>query len=124
MLVRFVDGQPRSTLTSAFLSWLVKGLEEAGLRVLILFWDNASWHVSKEVKQWVRSYNHSAKKNGGLRLLVCRLPKKSPWLNRIEPKWVHGKRAILEPQKVLTPEEIAERLCRYYRCNNQEYLAP
>ena len=25
------------------------------------------------------------------------LPSKSPWLNNIEPKWVHGKRAIVEP---------------------------
>jgi hypothetical protein len=29
---------------------------------------------------------------------VCRLPVKSPWLNPIEPRWLHGKRAIVEPQ--------------------------
>ena len=33
----------------------------------------------------------------GVRILVCYLPVKSPWLNPIEPKWVHSKRAIVEP---------------------------
>ncbi len=37
-----------------------------------------------------------------MRSLVCRLPSKSLWLNLIEPKWVHGKRAIVEPEQVLT----------------------
>jgi hypothetical protein len=26
----------------------------------------------------------------------CLLPKHSPWLNAIEPKWVHGKRKVVE----------------------------
>ena len=37
----------------------------------------------------------------GVRLLACRLPRKSPWLNPIEPKWVHGKRASVEPDRLL-----------------------
>ena len=27
-----------------------------------------------------------------------------PWLNRLEPHWVHGKRAIVEPARLLTAE--------------------
>ncbi len=32
-----------------------------------------------------------------VRIVACPLPVKSPWLNPIEPKWVHGKRRIVEP---------------------------
>ena len=27
------------------------------------------------------------------------LPKQSPWLNAIEPKWIHGKRKVTEPER-------------------------
>ena len=52
---------------------------------------------------------------------VCRLPVKAPWLNPIEPKWGHGKKAIVEPERKLTAEEIKERVCTYYGC---EQVAP
>ncbi len=32
-----------------------------------------------------------------MRIVVCQLPVKSPWLNRIEPHWIHAKRAVVEP---------------------------
>jgi hypothetical protein len=32
----------------------------------------------------------------GVRIMSCLLPKKRPWLNLIEPKWMHGKRRIVE----------------------------
>ena len=40
--------------------------------------------------------------DGRLRLyyLGWNLRRPSPWLNAIEPKWVHGKRAIVEPEVV------------------------
>ena len=68
------------------------------------------------------AYNREAKARGKLRLLVCPLPKKSPWLNAIEPKWVHGKRAVCEARRVLSPEELQRRLCRYYRVEEQPPL--
>jgi hypothetical protein len=45
-------------------------------------------------------------------MLVCRLPSKSPWLNPIEPKWAHGKRAIVEPARKLTAAKLKQRLWR------------
>jgi transposase len=50
----------------------------------------------------------------GLRILPLFLPKQSPWLNPIEPKWVHGKRAVVEPNGLLTATQLAERVCAYY----------
>jgi transposase len=116
MLVRFCQGRPVSGVTTAFLGWTSQRLAAQGIRVLVLFWDNASWHISGEVRAWVREHNRQVKKTGqGVRFLVHRLPTRSPWLNRIEPKWVHGKRAVVEPARKLTAAELQQRLCDYYR---------
>ena len=102
MLLRFVDGRPVSPVTCAFLAWAAEQLAAEGVRVLALVWDNASWHISREVRDWVRDAQSRVKAAGrGCRLLVCRLPSRSPWLNPIEPKWVHGKRAVVEPARKL-----------------------
>ncbi len=91
-------------------------------RRLLLVWDNASWHISQRVRAWLKEHNRRTKREGGVRLLVCRLPSKSPWLNSIEPKWVHGKRAIVEPEQVLTAREVETRACDYYGCTQHEHL--
>lgn len=48
---------------------------------------------------------------------------KAPWLNAIEPKWVHGKRAIVEPERKLTAGAVVERVCGYYGCEPSDPLA-
>ena len=116
MLLRFVAGRPVSGVACAFLAWVAERLAAEGVRVLALIWDNAPWHVSREVRTWIRDHNRQAKRNGGCRLLVCRLPSRSPWLNPIEPRWAHGKRAVVEPERKLTGEELEQRLCHHYRC--------
>ena len=85
-------------------------------------WDNASWHISKQVRNCIQDPNHQAKREGGVRIVVGQLPSKSPWLNPIEPKWVHGKRAIVEPEQLLTAHEVETRACGYYGCRQQEHL--
>ena len=123
MLLRLVSGRPISKATCAFLSWACQRLWEAGKRVLVLIWDNASWHVSQTVQAWVKEHNRGVKSAGaGLRLLLCALPKRSPWLNRIEGKWTQGKRALVEPQRVLSPEELSRRICCHYGCEHLEPL--
>jgi hypothetical protein len=46
--IRFVDGRPVSSITTQFLQWSLQKLQAAGKKVLLLIWDNASWHISKE----------------------------------------------------------------------------
>lgn len=58
-----------------------------------------------------------------MRLVVCQLPVQSPWLNPIEPKWVHGKRRAAEPDRLLTARETAERACQALGCAYEEHLA-
>lgn len=123
MLLRFVEGRPISQLTKDFLAWLAQKMQIAGKKALILIWDNASWHISKAVRDWLKEHNRTAKKEGGCRLLVCFLPTKSPWLNNIEPKWVHGKRAVVEPASTLTAAQLIERICNYYQCEHEQHLA-
>lgn len=122
VLVRFVDGRPVSHVTTAFLLWVCEQLSAAGKTALLLVWDNASWHISKEVRTWIGAHNRQAKREGGVRILVCRLPVKSPWLNRIEPKWVHAKRAVVEPDRTLSKVELIERICAYFNCKYIEHL--
>lgn len=123
MLLRFVNGRPVSHVTIEFLQWLAVGLAQEGKSVLMLIWDNARWHTSREVRQWIKSHNRKVKAASGCRVLACRLPSKSPWLNNIEPKWVHGKRKIAEPNRRLSAQETKERLCDYYQCALIEPLA-
>ena len=123
MLLRFVNGRPVSHVTTQFLEWLVVRLAQEGKRALLLIWDNARWHTSREVRAWIKSHNRHVKTQGGCRLLTCRLPSKSPWLNNIEPKWVHGKRNIVDPERRLSAQETQQRLCAYYQCELIEPLA-
>ena len=62
------------------------------------------------------------KREGGCKIRVCGLPVKAPWLNPIEPKWVHGKRRIVEPARLLSAEEIATRVCAWFGCVHEPHL--
>jgi hypothetical protein len=122
--IRFVEGRPVSSITTRFLEWSLKKLEEAGKKVLLLIWDNASWHVSREVRRWLGRHNRRVKESGdGVRIVSCLLPKQSPWLNVIEPKWVHAKRKVVEPDGLLGAYELADRVCGVFGCPHYEHLS-
>ena len=89
--------------------------------MLVLIWDNASWHESSQVRTWLRQHNQTVLQEAqtgksGVRIIPCWLPTKSHWLNRIEPKWVPGSRAIVEPARLLTAQEVKQRVCDYFGC--------
>jgi transposase len=98
-------------------------LAKEGKKALLVIWDNASWHLSQAVRSWIRTHNRKAKREQGVRILICQLPTKSPWLNRIEPHWVHGKRAVVEPERKLTARELISRICEYYGCRQLRHLS-
>ena len=118
MLLRFVEGRPVSAVTVAFLEWISGELHRDGKQALLLVWDNASWHDSKAVRTWLREHNRQVKagKKAGVRLVVCPLPTKSPWLNPIEPKWLHGKRNVAEPGQTLEAVELMARVYEHFDC--------
>ena len=122
MLLRFVEGRPVSQVTEDFLAWVCGRFAAEGKRVFVLVWDNAAWHVSKRVRRWIGAHNRQVKRAGGCKLRVCYLPVKAPWLNPIEPKWRHGKRAIIEPDRKLTAAEVKQRVHEHYHCDPYEPL--
>lgn len=121
--LRFVDGRPISALTTAFLDWSCDRLATRGVTTLVLVWDTAGWHVSREVRRWLRAHNQHVHRQGGVRLIPCFLPTKSPWLNPIEPTWVHAKRRIVEPARLLTAHELEERVCATFAHPLYDHLA-
>jgi hypothetical protein len=124
MLLRVVAGRPVSGITTQFLAWCCSKLEAQGKTGWLLIWDNASWHTSKLVRTWLREHNQHVKQTGkGVRILPLLLPKQSPWLNPIEPKWVPGKRAVVEPNGLLSAKQLAERICAYYHCSYEAHLS-
>ena len=121
--LRFVDGRPVSAVTIAFLAWCAEQAAALGKRAVLLVWDNASWHESGIVRRWLRAHTRQVKQTGrGVRLIACFLPVKSPWLNPIEPKWLHGKRRVAEPARLLAAGELEDRVCATYGCPHYPHL--
>ena len=70
------------------------------------------------MRDWIREHKRQVKDTGkGVRILPCLLPSKSPWLNPIEPKWLHGKRKVVEP------EQLEGRVCTCFHCDQLDHLS-
>jgi transposase len=122
VMLRFVEDRPLGEVTIQFVSWLCESIAGEGKRVLIVVWDEASWHRSDAVAGWVREHNERAKRGGGVKVVICELPVASPWLNNIEPCWTHARKAIMEPDRKLTAQEITSRVCEHFGCKPLPYL--
>ncbi len=91
------------------------------------------------VREWIEAHNRRGKAEGmGVRILPCLLPKKSPWLNPIEPKWMqgakhlpvrasrrrgNGKQKVAEPDGLLSAEELEGRVYDCFGCDHQDRLS-
>ena len=121
--LRFVPDRPVSAATIQFLAWCCDRLQAAGKKALLLIWDNASWHVSAAVKTWFREHSREVKRTGqGVRVIPSYLPVKSPWLNPLEVRWMQAKRHVFEAEAVLTPQQLAGRVCDHFRCPYEDHL--
>jgi transposase len=114
MCLSFSLGQPDSEQTWLFIIALLAIARQEGKRVVVIIWDNATWHKSQRLRSWIRLYNQAAKQVGEPRLITHLLPLKSPWLNPIEPRWVHAKRGVCEPAGDLSSVELRRRLCHHF----------
>jgi hypothetical protein len=122
--LRFVDGRPVSSLTTEFLTWSCAKLAARSVPVVRLIGDNAPWHVSHAVRAWLHAPNRQVKQaNRGGRIRSGYLPIKSPWLNPIEPKWIHPKRKVVEPAGLLTARELERRVCDALGCSVEDHLS-
>jgi len=87
VMLRFVEGRPLGNVTTQFLAWICEQLEAEDKTRLIVVWDDASWHAGKPVVDWVAGHNRLVRREGGVQVVLCPLPVKSPWLNNIEARW-------------------------------------
>jgi transposase len=122
VVVRFVEDRPVADITIQFLEWVCWSLGKEGKRLLIVVWDDASWHTADVVSQWVRDHNRQAKQTSAVKIVICELPVASPWLNNIEPCFQHAKKAILEPDRKLSAHETVNRVCEHFGCELLPYL--
>jgi ribosomal protein L16/L10AE len=73
------------------ISWIGSArLATEGRKALLLVWDNAAWLNRQRVRASIWAHNRRVKREGGVRIVVCALPTKSPWR---EPD-----RALLDPR--------------------------
>lgn len=114
VVLYFSQGQPNSLQQWMLIVSLLAIARQENKQVVVIIWDNASWHKSKDIRRWIRHYNRRAKAEGEPRLLTHLLPVKSPWLNPIEVRWVHAKRGVCEPDGPLTPTELRRRLGSHF----------
>jgi transposase len=122
VVCRFIEDRPLAGLTIQFLDRICWGVAREGKKVLIVVWDEASWHTADTVSLWVREHNQRAKQSNGVKLVICELPVASPWLNNIEPCWKHAKKAILDPDRKLTAQETVSRVCEHFGCDLLPYM--
>lgn len=93
---------------------LLKHYEQLGKRVLIVIWDNASYHQAGRLRRWFRRYNRWAKREGRIRLLVIWLPKGSPWLNPMESIFTHTKAQVPGSLLYSDPSELKRRVEQHF----------
>ena len=121
-MLRFGAGRPVRATTEEFLGWVCGRRAAEGKKVFVRVGDNAAWHVSQRVRAWIEAHNRRVRRAGGCRIRVGGLPVKAPWRNALEPTWVHGKRAVVEPNRKRTAEELRQRVCDYFGCPHEPPL--
>ncbi len=94
-----------------------------------MFIDESGFHTSMtrlraRAPKGERAYGKVPRNRGkSIRILSCLLPKQSPWLNPIEPKWMHGKRRVMEADRLLSAHELVERVCLAFDSPHYEHLS-
>jgi hypothetical protein len=111
----FDEGQPNTDKIILMLDRLLAVARDQGKRLLLICWDRASWHKSKKLYRWLRSHNQRAKHSGDVRLLTYLLPSQSPWLNSMEPHWLHVQRKVAATDGKLPLAMLKRRLCAHFQ---------
>jgi transposase len=112
---RFYAPRCNQTYVRQQLAALLTQAQAAGKRVLVVIWDNASWHTAKALRRWYYRYNQTAKRTGQVRLLLVALPSRSPWLNPIEPVFGQAKRHIVGRRPVAQPGRLKRKTESYFK---------
>lgn len=102
--------------TIAFLKWLVPQYEHK--KWLFLVWDNAGWHISRQVQGWIEEFNIRAESKGLPRLDVLQLPSKAPWLNPIEAVWRAMRKHAINAVNWTCKQAMVKNIMSYFEERN------
>ncbi len=80
-----------------------------GVRLLVLFWDNALWHVAQRPQRLVARYNRYTRATDDC--VSCSLPIKASWLTPLEAVSGRTKRVVglIERASMPALQEAVER---------------
>ena len=123
--LRFVDGRPVSAITTQFLRWCCRQARSGGQEGPAFDLGQRKLAQKPRGERLDRRPQPpgQSQRRGGVRIVACLLPTKSPWLNAIEPKWIHSKRKVTEPERLLGAYELADRVCGVFGCPHYEHLS-
>lgn len=103
---------------------LLERYQAEGKRVLVVLWDNASWHTAKALRAWYYAYNQRAKREGKIRLLLVPLPSRSPWLNPLEPVFGQAKRHVVGRRAIRWPSRLKDKTEAYFHRRDKRLNRP
>jgi putative transposase len=85
-----------------------------GYRKIHVICDNAKFHDSKAVKEYLQEWSH--------RIEIHFLPKYAPQTNPIERVWWHLHETITRNHKCQSLEELIDQAYEWFKTNNNHYL--
>lgn len=103
-----------SSHTIAYLNQIKKyHKKQKAQKHILLIWDNASWHKSKKVKQWLKD-------NPGI-VELMNFPPYSPDLNPQEHVWKKLRQYLSTASETHTFSEIVDKACFFLNTNCFKY---
>ena len=96
--------------------------EYANASKLYFSWDAASWHMSKELKAYIREHNERAKLNKLPQLELAPLPASAQFLNVIESVFSGMARAIIHSSDYPSTKAAMTAIDRHFKERNQHFL--
>jgi hypothetical protein len=110
--------------TALFINERLRAHERRGHRVLVLVWDQASWHVAKDLWRWFRNHNRRVDRQGhGTKIVPMCTPVHAFWLNPVEPLIGDAKRRVLPCRQFASQTEQQAALDRHWLHRNLRHAA-
>ncbi|MBA4062603.1 MAG: hypothetical protein C0501_02630 [Isosphaera sp.] len=105
-VLRCRDRRPVGAATGDSLARACGAVAAEGKTVFVRVRGAAARHLGRRVRR----------ARTGCRIRACGRPVEAPRPNPVEPKWQHGRRAVVEPDRKLTPDELRPRVCDDFKC--------
>lgn len=93
------------------------------LSKLYISWDAASWHLSKELTEYVSGHNEAAAQNGEPELELAPLPASAQFLNVIESVFSGMARSIIHCSDYESKASAQVAMDQYFKERNEHFLA-